>query len=299
MVPLPPSFGGFPWAEVAVLAMAFAWGATLGSFLNVVAYRVPRGESVVTGSSRCPACGMPIQPRDNVPVIGWLLLRGRCRGCQAPIPRRYLAVEIACGGIAAAVAAAELLDGRSLPWLAPTGGHPLDRVLMHRDGRPLASWALHCGVLFLLVARSLLGRSGRGDGRSVVVAVAVVVGVVVALPTVGPPGIAVDGGRWPTDPATAAFTASLAGAAVGWLLPRLLDPAVDGGGLAVLGAAVGWQTVTVVAVVTALARRVSRVFSLCARSQGDPLPTVATAALVGWGPLRTAFMLASRWMGGG
>jgi leader peptidase (prepilin peptidase)/N-methyltransferase len=68
-------------------------GALIGSFLNVVVWRVPRGESVVSPPSACPACGHPIRARDNVPVLSWLLLRGRCRDCAAPIPRRYPLVE--------------------------------------------------------------------------------------------------------------------------------------------------------------------------------------------------------------
>jgi leader peptidase (prepilin peptidase)/N-methyltransferase len=69
-------------------------GAVVGSFLNVVIYRVPRGESLVTPASHCPACDAPIAPYDNIPVLSWLLLRGRCRRCQARISMRYPLVEI-------------------------------------------------------------------------------------------------------------------------------------------------------------------------------------------------------------
>jgi leader peptidase (prepilin peptidase) / N-methyltransferase len=73
---------------VAVLGLA------VGSFLNVVIYRVPRGESVVTPGSRCPACGHPIRARHNVPVLSWILLRGRCADCAAAISARYPLVEL-------------------------------------------------------------------------------------------------------------------------------------------------------------------------------------------------------------
>jgi leader peptidase (prepilin peptidase)/N-methyltransferase len=69
-------------------------GLFIGSFLNVVIHRVPRGESVVRPRSRCPGCGAQIAPRDNVPVVSWLLLRGRCRHCQEPISARYPLVEL-------------------------------------------------------------------------------------------------------------------------------------------------------------------------------------------------------------
>lgn len=82
---------------VWLLGFAFAVGLVLGSFLNVVAHRVPRGESVVRPGSRCPACGRSIRPWENVPVLSWVLLRGRCRGCSAQISWRYPLVELGTG----------------------------------------------------------------------------------------------------------------------------------------------------------------------------------------------------------
>jgi leader peptidase (prepilin peptidase) / N-methyltransferase len=70
-------------------------GLILGSFLNVVSYRLPRGESLARPASRCPGCDTPIKPYDNVPVLSWLLLRGRCRSCGEPIAWRYPLVELA------------------------------------------------------------------------------------------------------------------------------------------------------------------------------------------------------------
>lgn len=78
---------------VAALYLGFL-GLFVGSFLNVVIWRVPRDESVVRPPSACPACGARIRARDNLPVISWLLLRGRCRDCGASISRRYPLVEI-------------------------------------------------------------------------------------------------------------------------------------------------------------------------------------------------------------
>jgi leader peptidase (prepilin peptidase)/N-methyltransferase len=68
-------------------------GAIVGSFLNVVAYRLPRHESLVSPASHCPKCGTPVKPYDNVPILSWLLLRGHCRSCAAPISPRYPLVE--------------------------------------------------------------------------------------------------------------------------------------------------------------------------------------------------------------
>jgi leader peptidase (prepilin peptidase)/N-methyltransferase len=87
-------FDSFGWID-AIAACWFAYlGASIGSFSNVVASRWPRGESIVHPGSRCPACLTPIRWYDNVPVIGWLILRGRCRSCHWPIPARYVLVEI-------------------------------------------------------------------------------------------------------------------------------------------------------------------------------------------------------------
>ncbi len=72
-------------------------GLAVGSFLNVVAYRVPLGLSVVAPPSSCPACGSGIDARDNIPILSWLVLRGKCRNCAEPISVRYLVLEAITG----------------------------------------------------------------------------------------------------------------------------------------------------------------------------------------------------------
>src|SRR2546423_8551143 len=78
-------------------------GLIAGSFLNVVAVRLPLGESIVAPGSRCPSCGTAIRPYDNLPVLGWLLLRGRCRSCHTAISARYPLVEALTAALAVAV----------------------------------------------------------------------------------------------------------------------------------------------------------------------------------------------------
>lgn len=85
-----------------VTVVAGLLGLVIGSFLNVVAYRVPIGKSVVSPASACPACGHPIRWFDNIPVVSWLVLRGRCRDCGARISARYPIVEAATGALFAA-----------------------------------------------------------------------------------------------------------------------------------------------------------------------------------------------------
>ncbi len=80
--------------HVIWIIFLFAGGACVGSFLNVVIWRMPRGESLIFPGSHCPTCGAPIQWYDNVPIVSWLLLRGRCRSCRSPISPRYLLIEL-------------------------------------------------------------------------------------------------------------------------------------------------------------------------------------------------------------
>lgn len=93
-----------PPVTVLVVVMAGVLGLAIGSFMNVVVYRVPRGESVVHPRSRCPGCGTEIAGRDNIPVVSWLMLRGRCRTCGTSISIRYPLIEAATGAVFAVVA---------------------------------------------------------------------------------------------------------------------------------------------------------------------------------------------------
>ena len=77
----------------------FMFGAIVGSFLNVCILRIPAGQSVVHPRSRCPKCDKPIAGYDNIPVLSWLLLGGKCRGCKTPISPLYPAVELLTGGL--------------------------------------------------------------------------------------------------------------------------------------------------------------------------------------------------------
>src|SRR5215211_1496866 len=85
-------------------------GAFIGSFLNVVVHRVPRRESLVKPGSHCPACDAAVRPYDNVPVLSWLVLRGRCRDCGVRIPARYPLLELLTALLFVAVAAVRGVD---------------------------------------------------------------------------------------------------------------------------------------------------------------------------------------------
>jgi leader peptidase (prepilin peptidase)/N-methyltransferase len=96
------------------MSFAAVMGAIFGSFLNVVAYRLPRGESLSRPRSRCPSCDTPIRPYDNVPVLSWLLLRGRCRACGVRISARYPLVEAGTAALCALVVVAKGADQDAL-----------------------------------------------------------------------------------------------------------------------------------------------------------------------------------------
>ena len=107
-------------------------GACIGSFLNVVAWRLPRQESLVLPPSHCPRCGTQLQCFENVPVVGWLLLRGHCRHCGALISPRYPLVELLSAGLWVAVTMAA-------PTAMGPGAAPLALILA---GWVLVSWLL-------------------------------------------------------------------------------------------------------------------------------------------------------------
>ena len=140
--------------EAAEIAIAALGGALLGSFLNVVVHRLPRGESLVRPRSRCPECATEIAPYDNVPVVSWLLLRGRCRHCRTRISARYPAVELFTALAFAAVVAVRGADDDlllELPFVAALialAAIDLDhRILPNAIVYPLAAWGIAACLL--------------------------------------------------------------------------------------------------------------------------------------------------------
>jgi len=146
--------------EVVVSAL---FGAVIGSFLNVVAHRVPLGESLVSPGSHCPHCDAPVKPYDNVPVVSWLVLRGRCRNCGVPISPRYPLVELLTAIVFAAVVAARGFDDDlvlELPFVAlliALAAIDLDhRILPNKIVYPMAAYGV---IATLLVDRGDLAEN--------------------------------------------------------------------------------------------------------------------------------------------
>jgi leader peptidase (prepilin peptidase)/N-methyltransferase len=178
-------------AVTAVVCGLF--GLAIGSFLNVVIWRVPRGESVVSPPSHCPGCDAPIRPRDNVPVVSWLLLRGHCRECGTRISVRYPLVELLTAGLFAAFGAwfgpsAELpaylylvavgvalalidLDLQRLPDALTLPSYAVGTVLLgvasvaHHSGWPMARALIGMAVLFgFYFTVAMIAPRGMGFG---------------------------------------------------------------------------------------------------------------------------------------
>jgi leader peptidase (prepilin peptidase)/N-methyltransferase len=161
----------------AVAPIAFVFGLLIGSFLNVVIHRLPMGLSIVHPPSRCPGCEAPIAPWDNVPVLSYLWLRGRCRHCGTRISARYPAVELATGLLFAAVA-----------WRFGATGWTL----------------LHCAFVAALVAAAMI------DLDHQIIPDSISLGGLAAALVVVPALHALDGAAWGE-----ALVQSLLGAAVG------------------------------------------------------------------------------------
>jgi leader peptidase (prepilin peptidase)/N-methyltransferase len=149
---------GLPVPLAAIFIAAL--GAIIGSFLNVVIYRLPREESIVFPNSRCPQCATAIHAYDNIPVISYLILRGRCRKCSAPISARYPAVEALTGILFVAVFLYDAL-GRG----GPTAALPFDLlfvsalvalIFIDAEYMILPNAITYPGMVFALVARLAL-----------------------------------------------------------------------------------------------------------------------------------------------
>lgn len=279
-------------AAVVLLVFLMFLGGAIGSFLNVVIYRVPAGLSIVKPRSRCPRCFTPILARDNLPMIGWLLLRGRCRACRAPISARYPLVELAAGAAFTLLCVGEaVFPGAILPIprSVAVGGYPL-------FGSTVYHFALACG----LGAAALMAHD-----RAVVPVgfwrIILLIGIVPALlwPDLRPIAFA------PLDDGYGRLVYGLADGCVGTLYGALVGIAswpvstiaararsghVNGmAALACVGAFLGWQAAAGIALAAAVAAWLRAPLQRAGLPVGRtwlPLPAVFTLAwILLWRPI--------------
>jgi leader peptidase (prepilin peptidase)/N-methyltransferase len=238
--------------DYPALAILLVWlsitGGAIGSFLNVVVYRVPAGMSLVHPGSHCPLCGHPIRWYDNVPVLGWILLGGRCRDCHASISARYPLIE--------ALTMAMFLVVAVFEWVVPGGGSParsypvpggfvappLDRI----DAAGL--YAYHLFLLCTLLPVAMIEYDGkRLPWRLGVPALVVGVVGVCVWPHVHPVAACRNLQGWPAALADvgAGLALGVVGGLVGWLVVN--QEARRGSLVAstLTGVFLGWQAVAV------------------------------------------------------
>jgi leader peptidase (prepilin peptidase)/N-methyltransferase len=275
----------------------FVLGAVVGSFLNVVAWRMPRGQGLLFPGSRCPSCGAPIALRDNVPILSWLVLRGRCRRCQARIRPRYLLVEAATGGLFLLLACVELLTGgANLPAgaVVRTTATGVMGVLWETKWGLIGLYVYHAVLISLLLAMALI-RLDRQRIPARLIVVGLLLGLVppLAWPWLRPEGAADWSGLLGTSaPWLMALLDGGAGVLVGLLVGSvvaLATPRNDsrfsgtGAGMLVLaGAWLGWQAAVAIGAIVAAALVVQAVagFAITAIRRWPPAVWVL-AAVVG------------------
>jgi leader peptidase (prepilin peptidase) / N-methyltransferase len=262
----------------------FSLGATVGSFLNVVVYRMPLGRSVVARASSCPKCGSPIAPRDNIPVVGWLLLNGRCRTCREPISARYPIVEFGLGLVFVLLYFVELISGGiNLPVREPNLFTGVVWVLMYTKWDLVGLYAFHCFLFATLAAWSLMAVDGHlPPARSVVGALIPAVALPLLLPFLYPAPSGWTAGGMPSPPATLLCGAG-AGLASGWLLSGARFGGEARGVLAacaLVGITLGWKAVVLISALAGGFHVLHRLVSPPNASRSPLVGHVFVAALV-------------------
>ncbi len=268
----------------------FVVGGVVGSFLNVVVYRLPAGKNLLWPGSRCPRCDTPIRLTDNIPILSWLRLKGKCRACDGPIPPRYMLVELATAIIFLGLAIVELLSGgANLPLRAinPHGG--VYWILWETKWDLVAIYMFHACLASILVSAGLIAWDGKLlPGRLVGFALSVGLLLPLFFPTLRPL-------PWRVDLPVAStqwrgLIDGLLGYAAGILCGIFLNSAAIAdrrslarglGGvdiLAIVGAFLGWQAVLGVAIWTAVSLTINH-FWATARPSYRRWPVGSMAAL--------------------
>lgn len=178
----------YPAVWIIVLFWVFAMGACLGSFLNVCIWRIPRGESLSKASSHCTTCGTPIRWYDNLPVLSYLILRGRCRSCRTSYSSSYFFVELLCGILFVMMV---LKTGwmKQTPEIIPAHA----AIIFFAIGCAVIDWKhqiipdkltysmIGCGIIFSLLLPGAWGMENRWESLRLCVASGTIPGAFVAL----------------------------------------------------------------------------------------------------------------------
>ncbi len=212
----------FAYQHIPGLVFTFCFGAVVGSFINVVVYRLPAGMSVISPPSRCPTCGARLAWRENFPIIGWLLIRGRCRHCGARVAAQYPLVELLMALLFTGLYAAYYMAGPSVPWWGKVGGE-----WWFRSGviRSMPMFIAHLVLIAGLMAMTLI------DARTftipiqvplVITAVALVAAPVQGVIQALVPFLRQPDPNWPVPAANWQWFMTAAGGAIGIALSTVL-----------------------------------------------------------------------------
>lgn len=277
-------------ARVLLGAWLFAFGASVGSFLNVVVYRLPRGMSLAHPGSHCPACGHAIHSLDNLPVLSWLLLGGKCRDCRSPISPRYYYVELIVGLTFLLVAIFEAF----LPQTTWLGTDVVRRPLTWHLALPLwTAYATHVVLLTTLIGAALIDRDGWRTPRGLCLPAIVLALAAGALWPETRRIVAIPGLTGPTW--QVGLVEGAAGLAAGVACGTLVGLAWLGGSrgqswprsapimlFAAVGTVLGWQRVVVLVPLASVLFASFVIVIRLARGQGVVPLAAVVAALAGW-----------------
>ena len=249
---------GFRCGEAMVTACFFALGANIGSFLNVVVWRMPLGISIVHGDSRCPICSTKIASRDNIPIFGWLGLGGQCRACRTEISPRYPIVEAITGTVFLLFYFVELISGgANLPVRGINMYRGVLWIIMYPKWDVIGLYLYHCYLFCVLLVWNLMALDrSRIPRRLLIFAFTVAIALPLAFPDLAVVPV------WPSLPTGLISSAMFVGAGtiVGLLIgcvlnwawrrslqhePGELMATIPSFGL--IGAVLGWQAVLSIA----------------------------------------------------
>jgi leader peptidase (prepilin peptidase)/N-methyltransferase len=249
---------GFRCGEAMVTACFFALGANIGSFLNVVVWRMPLGKSIVHGDSHCPVCATKIASRDNIPIFGWLGLGGQCRACGTKISPRYPIVEAIMGAVFLLFYFVELISGgANLPVRGINTYRGVLWIIMYPKWDLIGLYLYHCYLFCVLLVLTLMALDRSRIPRRLLIFAFT---VAIALPLAFPDLALVPASRFVAVGGMSSAMFVGAGTVVGLLIGYVLNSAwrrslqhepsefmatIPSFGL--IGAVLGWQAVLSIA----------------------------------------------------
>ena len=229
----------------------FVVGSCVGSFLNVVIYRVPAGISVLAKASHCPVCQTKIASRDNLPLIGWLKLKGQCRSCSTSISARYPSVELTIGLLFLLLYFVELISGgTNLPRRTPNHYAGVLWILFYTKWDLLGLYLFHCFVLCAVFSWTMMQRDGhRVPTKAAVITIGLAISAALIWPHLLP---WTDGGVVAKTMNGTAMTplmftldrvisGAIVASSAGWLVSRLCGLPLQTTTWLLIGVAFGWQ----------------------------------------------------------